>query len=204
MSARDACVTTPDVGKTVWHTARPCERYAVKPTSGISARAAYDEGKNSGQQMPKNIAQQYEAEAEHAPDEAEVLRVFAVADTFGKHNGICLQYRVLSGHCHPSVTSRLAPHFRPDDESDVGMVLHTTAASGTMRGCSRWESPCCGQRAPSIDTSSTSHVRQHWPLWRTISAFLHGLNPVRRQRKRRPLSYIVLWLQPRMIVTLPR
>jgi hypothetical protein len=91
------------------------------------ARAVYNQGKQSGQQMPEDIAQQYEAEAEDVPDEAKALRWFVrVADTFGKHNGIYLQYRVLSGHCHPSVTSSLAQHFKLDDESDVGMVLHTT------------------------------------------------------------------------------
>lgn len=91
------------------------------------ARALYDESKKSGQEMPADIASQYEEEAEDAPDEAKVLRWFVrVVDSFGTHNGIYLQYRVLSAHCHPSVTSSLAQHLQVDADSDVGMVLHTT------------------------------------------------------------------------------
>jgi hypothetical protein len=110
-----------------WIAATPNGVDAFFAESERGVRALYEEGKQSGQQMPEDIAQQYEAKAEDAPDEAKIVRWFVrIAETFGKHNGIYLQYRVLSGHCHPSVTSSLAQHFKLTNESDVGMVLHTT------------------------------------------------------------------------------
>ena len=157
-----------------WIAATPNGVDAFFAESERTTRALYGEAKRTRQVMPDDIAAQYEEDPEAVPDEAKVIRWFVqVADTFGQDNGIYLQYRVLCGHCHVSVSSSLAQHLREDDTSTSGLRLQTTGGQRhdewlyTLGIALLWaasavdERTASGPARPSSQTSWNGSVSLH-------------------------------------------